>query len=427
MLATSWTGRRTVSRLGLPGAAVLLLITMAVSAASRSAAADWRGYGPDSWVTSWSASPQRAFGPFADHGLGHRTVRDIVVTSVGGDELRLELTNLYGTSPLRVGQLTVAVADPGAAVVPGTMNPVTYRGQASFQIPVGAQILSDPVAIRVWPLQQLAVSIYLPGAAPAATFHDDAEQVNWVSAAGDHAADVDAGAFTTAVPSWYFLSGLVIRSPGATGTVVAFGDSITDGVGSEVGANARWPNDLARRLDALDAAILAVTDAGIGGNRVLTSSASFGASAEARFGRDALDQPGVRAVIVCEGINDIGLSTSKRHPGTAISPASIIAGYRQLIARAHARGLRIFGGTLLPYAGAVYYTAAGEATREAVNAWIRTSGAFDGIIDFDAVMRAPGDPLRLNPGYDSGDHLHPNGAGDQAMAAAVNLDMLLRG
>jgi lysophospholipase L1-like esterase len=429
VLATSWTGRRTVIRLGLLGTALLLLLTatIALSAESRSAAADRRGYGAESWVTSWSASPQRAIaGPLATRGLDHRTVRDIIVTSVGGDQLRLELTNLYGASPLQIGHLTVAVADPGAAVLPGTMNPVTYRGRASFQIPAGAQIRSDPVAMRVWPLQELAVSIYLPGQTPvAATFHADAQQVNWVSAAGDHAADLDAGAFSTAVPSWYYLSGLVVRSPGAIGTVVAFGDSITDGVGSDDDANARWPNDLARRLDALGGPTLSVTDAGIGGNRVLASSPSFGASAEARFGRDALDQPGVRDIIVLEGINDIGLSTSRRHPGTAIGAAPIIAGYRQLIARAHARGLKIFGGTLLPFAGAVYYTAAGEATREAVNAWIRTSGAFDGVIDFDAAMRDPADPLRLNPGYDSGDHLHPNDAGYQVMADAINLDMLL--
>jgi len=435
VLATSWPGRWKVIWLGLLGT-VLVLATaaIAVSADSRSAAADRRGSGPDSWVTSWSASPQHAIaGPLAAGGFDHQTIRDIIVTSVGGDQLRLELTNLYGASPLEVGHVTVAVADPavavvpGPAVVPGTISPVTYRGRAVFQIPAGAQILSDPVVMRVWPLQELAVSIYLPGRAAVATFHADAQQVNWVSEAGDHAADPDSGAFTTATLSWYYLSGLVVRSPGADGTVVAFGDSITDGVGSDADANARWPNDLARRLDALGGLTLAVTDAGIGGNRVLASSRWYGVSAEARFGRDVLDQPGVRDIIVLEGINDIGFSTSKRNPGTAISAAPIIAGYQQLIARAHARGLKIFGGTLLPFQGAGYYTVAGEATREAVNTWIRTSGAFDGVIDFDAAMRDPADPLRLNPAYDSGDHLHPNDAGYQAMAGAINLDMLLPG
>jgi lysophospholipase L1-like esterase len=209
--------------------------------------------------------------------------------------------------------------------------------------------------------------------------------------------------------------------------VVAFGDSITDGVGSEVGANARWPNDLARRLDALGGPALAVADEGIGGNRVLTGSRWFGISAEARFGPDALDQPGVRDIIVLEGINDIGFSAAPPHPGTGVSAAQIIAGYRQLIARAHARGLKIFGATLPPFRGAGDYSAAGEAKREAVDHWIRTSGAFDGVIDFDAVMRDPADPLRLNPAYDSGDHLHPNDLGYQVMADAISLQMLLPG
>jgi lysophospholipase L1-like esterase len=299
---------------------------------------------------------------------------------------------------------------------------VTYRGSASFQIPAGAQMLSDPVAMRVWPLQDLAVSVYLPGRTGAATFHADAQQVNWVSAAGDHAADSDADAFTIPTPSWYYVSGLIVRSPRADGTVVALGDSITDGVGSTAGADARWPNDLARRLDALDGPTLSVADEGIGGNRVLVSAPCCGASAEARFGRDALNQPGVRDIIVLEGINDIGLSSML---GIDVRAAQIIAGYQQLIAQTHARGLRIFGATLLPFQGAGYYTVAGEVTREAVNTWIRTSGAFDGVIDFDAAMRDPADPLRLNPAYSSADHLHPNDAGYRAMADAISLEMLL--
>ena len=215
-----------------------------------------------------------------------------------------------------------------------------------------------------------------------------------------------------------------MQGSGADGTVVALGDSITDGVGSTAGANARWPNDLARKLDALGGPTLAVADEGIGGNRVLIGARCCGASAEARFGRDALDQPGVRDVIVLEGINDIGFGAGL---GGDIDAAQIIAGYRQLIAEAHARRLKIFGATLLPFQGAGYYTAAGEAAREAVNTWIRTSGAFNGVIDFDAVMRDPADPLRLNTAYDCGDHLHPNDAGYQAMADAISLKMLLPG
>jgi lysophospholipase L1-like esterase len=428
MIATSWTGRRKAARLvrlGLPSAAVVLVLVAAIAvfAVSRPVAAARRVH---SWVTSWSASPQGAMaGTIAAVGFDNQTVREIIFTSVGGDPIRLELTNAFGASPLQVGHVTVAVAGLGAEAVPGTIHPVTFGGSASVRIPPGAQVLSDPVGMQVWPLQDLAVSVYLPGRTGAATLHSDAQQVNWVSVAGDHAAEAGAGAFTIQAPSWYYLSGLIVRSTGAAGTVVVVGDSITDGVQSTVGANVRWPNDLGRRLDALNGPALAVADEGIGGNRVLIGSRCCGASAEARFARDALDQTGVRDIIVLEGINDIGFSAGPPNSATEISAAQIIAGYERLIAQAHARGLRIFGATLLPFQGAGYYTAAGEATREAVNAWIRTSGAFDGVIDFDAVMRNPADPLRLNLAYDSGDHLHPNDAGYQAMANAINLVMLL--
>ncbi len=300
--------------LGLLGAAALLIVALivAVLPGSRPAAAGGRGF---SWVTSWSASAQVAApGSLAVGGFDDRTVRDIIFASVGGDPIRLELTNAFGSAPLRVGRVTVAVAGSGAAVA-GQVYPVTFGGRASFQIPAGAQVISDPVAMRVWPLEDLAVSVYLPGRTGRATFHSDAQQVNWVSAPGDHAADRDARAFTTATSSWYYLSGLIVRSPGTDGTVVVFGDSITDGFQSTVGRNDRWPDDLARRLDALDGPTLSVADEGISGNRVLRGSRFFGASAEARFRRDVLDQPGVRDVIVLEGINDIGFGPVPPHPG----------------------------------------------------------------------------------------------------------------
>jgi lysophospholipase L1-like esterase len=421
---SGWRTAGRLIRLGLPDAlALLLLVAMiALFATSRPAVAAR----PGSWVTSWGAGPQTAMpGTLAYAGFDDQTVRDIIFPSVGGDVIRLELTNAYGSSPLRIGHVTVAVAALGAEVVPGTIHPVTFRGSASVRIPAGAQVLSDPVGMQVSALQDLAVSVYLPGRTGRATYHSDAQQVNWVSAAGDHAAEAGSGAFTTPAPSWYYVSGLMVRSPRAAGTVVAFGDSITDGVQSTVGGEDRWPNDLARRLDALAGPTLAVADEGIGGNRVLTGSRCCGASAEARFARDALDQPGVRDVILLEGINDIGFSAGPPHSDTEVSAAQMIAGYERLIALAHARGVRIFGATLPPFQGAGYYTPAGEAVREAVNTWIRTSGAFDGVVDFDAVMQDPADSLRLNPAYDSGDHLHPDDAGYQAMANAVNLTMLL--
>jgi lysophospholipase L1-like esterase len=409
-------------------AAVLVVVAASIAgrAGSRQAAVASTRIAGHGWVTSWSASPQTA-GP-GSAGFDNQTIRNIIFTSVGGDAVRLELTNAYGPWPLLVGDVTVAVAGPGAAVVPGTVHHVSFVGSGWFQIPPGGEALSDPVPMRVGALESLAVSVYLPGDTGPATFHSDAQQVNWVSAHGDHAADSGAGAFTHRTGSWYYVSGLVVRSPGTAGTVVAFGDSITDGMHSTFDANDRWPNDLARRLDAADGARLSVADEGISGNRVLNDSLCCGASAEARFRRDVLDQPGVRDVIVLEGINDFGFSQMRPNPVvnpvTDVSAAQVIAGYKQMIAQAHARGLEIFGATLLPFAGSGYYTAAGEAKREAVNAWIRASGAFDGVIDFDAVMRDPARPLTLSPGYDSGDHLHPNDAGYQAMADAVSLTML---
>ena len=427
MTTAGGTGRRIAGRLirfGLPGAlAVLLLVaTISVFASSRPAVAARHG----GWVTSWSASPQTAMpGTLAAAGFDDQTVREIIFSSVGGDPIRLELTNVFGATALRIGHVTVAVAGLGAMLAPGTIHPVTFGGSASVRIPAGQQVLSDPVGMQVSPLQHLAVSVYLPGRAGRATLHSWAQQVNWVSTVGDHAAEAGSDAFTAAIRSWYYLSGLLVRSSAAAGTVVAIGDSITDGVQSTIGGDNRWPNDLARRLDQLAGPTMAVTDAGIGGNRVLTGSRPWGASALARFARDALDQPGVRDIIVLEGINDIGMSAGPPNSGTEVSAAQLIAGYEQLIARAHARNLRIFGATLLPFEGAGDYTPAGEATREAVNTWIRTSRAFDGVVDFDTAMRDPADPLRLNPAYDSGDHLHPNDAGYQAMADAVNLTMLL--
>ena len=429
MTAAAGTGGSRAGRLIRIGllvtlALLVLAAAIAVFASSRPATSRLAAAArPVDWVTSWSASPQTANpGTLAAAGFDDQTLREIIFPSVGGDLIRLELTNVFGASVLRIGHVTVALAGLGATVVPGTIHPVTFGGSPSIRVPAGEQVLSDPVRMRVVALQDLAVSVYLPGRTGRATLHAAAQQVNWMSAAGDHAAEAGSAAFPASSPSWYYVSGLLVQSPAAIGTVAALGDSITDGVGSTSGGNDRWPNDLARRLDGLAGPTLAVADEGIGGNRVLTGSRCCGDSALTRFARDVLDLHGVRDIIVLEGINDIGDSAGSP---AEISPAQMIAGYEQLIARAHARGVRIFGATLPPFRGARYYTPAGEATREAVNTWIRTSGAFDGVVDFDAAIRDPANPLRLNPAYDSGDHLHPDDAGYQAMADAVNLRMLL--
>ncbi len=381
------------------------------------------------WVAAWGTATQPATGDrLAARGFDDQTIRQIVLTSAGGTRVRVRLSNAYGSRPLEIGRAGVAIAGPRAALRAGTSHALTFGGRPSVRIPAGAEVLSDPAALAVPAEAQLAVSTFLPAVTGPATQHAQARQITYLSA-GDHALDAGAAAFDGETTSWYFLDGLdVLAGPRVRGAVVALGDSITDGVGTAAGADARWPDDLARRLAARPGDTLSVVDAGIGGNRVLSNSLCCGINAVARFKHDVVDTPGVRDVILLEGINDIG--HSDKHgpfsvPHTDVSALQIVDGYEQIIALAHAARLKIFGGTLTPFAGARYWTPAGEAKREAVNRWIRTSHAFDGVIDFARVLAAPGHPLALNPAYDSGDHLHPNAAGYRAMANVVNLEHLV--
>lgn len=356
------------------------------------------------------------------------TIRNVVFSSVGGTVVRVRFTNVFGTRPVEIVRAAVGAESAGAGLRAGENRPLTFNGRRSVVIPNGGEVLSDPVSLRVTALGRLAISIFLPHPTGATTLHAQARQLSYL-AAGDHVLDPSGAAFASRTQSWYYVDGVDVLTPGRDiGTVVTLGDSITDGVGSPLDANARWPNDLARRLDARPGPTLGVIDEGIGGNRVLSNSRCCGVNAISRFGRDVVDQLGVRAVILLEGINDIGMSQS-RNPLTAphvnVSAAQIIAGYERIIRKAHTAGLKIFGGTLTPFHGAPYWTPAGEAKREAVNRWILTSGAFDGVVDFDRVLADPANPLTLNPAYDSGDHLHPNDAGYRAMARAVPLGMLL--
>jgi len=368
------------------------------------------------YVAAWSPS-MSAGGP----GFHHQTLRMVVHASVGGTSLRLHLSNLRSSTPLIVGKVSVAMQDHGAVEVADSRQAVTVAQSAAFIIPAGAEVVSDPIAVSVEAGKNLLVSLYLPRATQASTWHSDAFDTTYV-AESDHTDDVDDAAYGKTATSWYYLSGLDVRTE-ARGAVVAFGDSITDGYDTPHGAYARWPDDLARRL-AKDSHPMGVVDAGIGGNRVLTDVPNFfqGVSAIKRFSHDALDQAGARTVILMEGINDIGNDAG---PGnTALTAQTMIDGYRQLIAKAHGAGVRILGGTMLPFKGAGYYSPARDAIRQACNQWIRHSGAFDGVVDFEKAVRDPSDHQLLRAEYDSGDHLHPNAAGMQAMADAVDLRLL---
>lgn len=386
------------------------------------------------WEASWAASPMAGTTSF-----NAQTVRNVVFTSTGGSALRIRLSNTFGSAPLQVGAVSVGTVLDGSRLVPGTSHALTFGGKASTTIPAGAQEMSDPVNFKVRPLTELAVSIYLPSPTGGATSHSDAQQNTYV-AAGNHASDAAPDSYKNAGTSWYFVDGLDVRSGTAKGTVVAFGDSITDGYLSLTGSNSRWPNYLARRLDAAEGtAAPGVVDEGIGGNRVLNDSSCYGVSALSRFERDALGQTGVKSVIMMEGINDIGFAgqadTGCSAPNNPdVTAAQIENGYKTLISEAHAKGVKIYAGTLTPFMGSntVYGgydgTAHGEQLREQVNSWIRTSHAFDGVIDFDQATRDPDDPQYLNPVYNAdsaanstADSLHPNDAGYEAMAGAVPL------
>jgi lysophospholipase L1-like esterase len=381
-------------------------------------------------VGTWAAAPvagQTLFGcPGGDGGLQDQTVRNVVYPSVDGTKVRVRLSNQFGTSPLVVPASSIGVVLSGAQLVPGSSHPLTFGGSDAVTIVPGSSVVSDWLEMPVQAHQELAVSVYVPRFSGPATEHPSAQQYSFVSKTGDWSAAEDSSGYPATIPCWLFASGVDVQPLSTVvGSVVGFGDSITDGANSAMNANDRWPDELGRRLHERQGTTLSVVNEGLGGNQVLQDSGLSGVSALARFDRDVLSQPGVRAVIVLEGVNDIGASDLGTRPH--LSPDDLIAAYRQLIARAHAAGVRIYGATLLPFKGALYWSEDGEHTRAAVNDWILHSGEFDGTADFAAAIANPADPQVYDPQYDSGDHLHPDDAGYRAMAQAVDLSMLVRG
>jgi lysophospholipase L1-like esterase len=351
------------------------------------------------------------------------TYRDVVRISAGGPAIRVVLTNEFGSRQLEVAAAHVALsAGQDGAIELGSDHPLTFGGQSSIVIPNGALAVSDPVPLDVKPLSSLAVSVYLPQQPiSATTCHEDGQSTNFITQGNTTAAETLSD--PRRIYSWCFVKGIdVSASDPHAASIVAFGDSITDGWQSTRDANRRWPDILANRLQGdPKLAHLSVLNEGIGGNRLLHDGA--GPNALARFDRDVLSQNGVRYLIVLEGINDIGHTAQPRDPSDIITAPQLIQALSQIVARAHAHGIKVYGATLTPYIGAKYASAAGEQMREGENEWIRTSGVFDSVIDFDRLTRASDNPRMFAPAYDSGDHLHPNDAGYAAMGNAIDLSL----
>jgi lysophospholipase L1-like esterase len=392
----------------------------------------------DLWVGSWSCSPAPPLtqAPPLPPGVKppegdslftipppvtNATVRMIVRGTAGGDKIRIRVSNFYGKTPLQVGAAHIALREAASGVKAGTDRALTFSGQPSIAVSPGAIALSDPVALRIPPNTDIAVSLFFPEAAPEKrTIHFDSVEDAYIVPG---AATGQARFESARTAKWaYFLVGVDVSGEANRGTIVAIGDSITDG------GSRRWPALLAARLSAQKKNYGALNQ-GIAGNRILGHGeddfgAIFGVNALARLERDVFGQPNVKYLILYEGINDIGLPGAFGDPSPPVTPAQIIAGMRQVIARAREHGLVIYGATLAPFEGTVlpgYYTPEKEVTRQAVNQWIRSTREFDGYFDFDKALQDPAHPARLKPEYDSGDHLHPNDAGEKAMSEAIDL------
>ncbi|MGC9997752.1 MAG: SGNH/GDSL hydrolase family protein [Terriglobia bacterium] len=437
--------RRICSLVGITALALLCGINPAMAASSTA-----KGSDSPHWIGTWGTAAQPSV-PGHPQVFRNQTLRLIVHTSAGGKEVRIKISNTFGDQPLVIGGAHIARRVDGAKIDPGSDRILTFRKHSSTTIPARSMAVSDPVVLDFPALSDLAVSIFLPDPTSATTDHALALQTNYVSPeTGDHAAEASFP-IAEKIGSWPFLTGVdVAASPGGV-TIVALGSSLTDGDGSTEDANRRWPDVLAERLQKNGGAELGVLNEGIIGNRLLSDSQSphqrggppplaaffqqvgplLGEAGLARFERDVLGQAGVKYVILALGVNDI-LFPGAFVPATeSVTTQDLIAGYRQLVARAHQNGIRAIGTTIPPFEKALFrqpffdrfYSPDNEKTRQAVNAWILSSREFDGVIDFDAAVRDPARPTGLLPAYDSGDHLHPNDSGDVAEGNAIPLTL----
>jgi lysophospholipase L1-like esterase len=369
-------------------------------------------------------APTRPRPPQIIYGTDDTTLREIVHVSIGGPAVRVVFTNEFGTDPLVIGAAHIAVSAGGPAVNLVSSAGLTFGGRTAVTIPPGALVISDPAALNLPAGCDLAITFFLPAQTiHQLSQHGSADQTSY--AAPGNVVGAKTLDTPTEIRSWPFIKGVDVKVPAKAGAVIAFGDSITDGAFAAINQNARWPDELARRLLANPkTADIGVLNEGIGGNRILHDNA--GPSALARFDRDVIAQAGVKYVIILEAINDIGHAYDTHRVYDVVTADDLIAGYAQMVERAHMHGIKVYMATLTPYTGAGYMSPAGEAVRVALNQWIRTTKTIDGFIDFDKATADPAHPDTFLPAYDHGDHLHPSDPGYKAMGDAIDLNLFTR-
>ncbi len=376
---------------------------------------------PDHWVGTWAAAPVAVADPAGTFGSADTTLREIVHVSIGGPSVRVVLTNEFGIDSLNIGAADIALSSGGSDINPAVSRALTFNGRPSITIPPGALAVSDPIDLKLPPFSDVAVSIFVPTQTIShITEHSFADQTSYTASGNVPSAKTLDSPKTIA--AWPFLKGIDVKADGKSASIVAFGDSITDGAHSTRNGNDRWPDVLAHRLQAdKKTANLGILNEGIGGNRVLHDG--YGPSALARFDRDVLAQAGVKYLIIMESINDIGRAARLKNPDDIVTADDLIAGLSQMATRAHTHGIKVIGATLTPYLGAGSSSPAGEKMRQAINQWIRTTNQLDGFVDFDKATQDPANPDVFLPADNSGDSLHPNDAGYKSMADSIDLKL----